>query len=103
MLLTEWREASPRKRAIICLVSVLGTMAGFLALVARVNFDNRALVFLVFPVGWSVALMRVRCPRCRTPVIKQKVRLFGEEWWYWGGFRIARYCAKCGHDLSHTL
>jgi hypothetical protein len=53
--------------------------------------------------GLGVALtcgalsLALRCPQCGQAAEKRKMRLFGEEWTYWGGFTWPRRCSNCGH------
>jgi len=56
-------------------------------------------ITLLFVAGF--AIMRLRCPRCETPVHKSSLMLFGERFSYWSPILPRdRRCRACGAPLD---
>ena len=51
-----------------------------------------AIVFTVALVGFGWAMLSIKCPRCRYPVMKMRPGLSMSPW----GGRFPRHCPKCG-------
>ena len=79
-------------------VLVLGSGFFFGLLAVLVHGAFLILTFGVV-VGGGIWSLRVRCPRCGTPVFKKEVTAFDVRWRYWGGFTPPR-CRRCGLDFS---
>jgi hypothetical protein len=90
-------ETSPRKRAFFAIAVAFINFFGFLILTMNIN-GIFILPAILVPVGAGLYLLSLRCPNCGNRIYKRKVKLFGEEFTYWGGF-IPTRCAHCEHEL----
>jgi hypothetical protein len=86
---------SVRKKSIYAMAIATLNFFGFIILATSIsNF------FAIFAVGapfiCGILLLSLRCPVCGQPMYKRKIRIFGEEITYWGGF-LPKRCSKCGN------
>jgi hypothetical protein len=92
-------KASPRKRAFYAIAIAVMNFFGFLILTL---YAHSAFIWptILVPVAVGLYLLSLRCPNCGNRIFKRKVKIFGEEFTYWGGFSVPRSCSRCNADLS---
>lgn len=70
---------------------------GLLGFAAATNIHQG---FVAYALGvWAacgIATLMIRCPRCGERAMRRKVRAFGTDWVYWGGFTMPKSCSNCG-------
>ena len=91
------RGMSQRKRALITIGFAVINSLGFMAFTISVS-PSFIWPTLLIPVGAGIYLLSLRCPDCGSRIYKRKVKLFGEEFTYWGGF-VPKKCSHCGKEL----
>jgi hypothetical protein len=86
-----------RKKAIYAIAIGFLNFVGFMILAKNVD---EAFLFAAILVAAMAGLysLTLRCPNCGNRIYKRKVRLFGEEFTYWGGF-VPKRCSHCGEEL----
>lgn len=87
---------SPREK--FAYAAAVFVAMGLFIVIALVEVQARSLAVLFFvwiAVG-SLALMQIRCPRCKTPVVYQgelgKISIYAGL--------VRKHCQNCGEDLT---
>ena len=80
-------------RSRLVLFGLLWLVAAFTLVFAVLNIHAAfAIAFGVALVGFGLAILSVKCPRCRYPVMKMRPGLSMSPW----GGRFPRHCPRCG-------
>ncbi len=75
-------------------------IAGIVLGVLSLTVTPRLLVlFFAVPIALGISSMLLRCSKCRHPVHKHYVKVFGLTWSYWGP-NVPRRCPRCHEMIS---
>ncbi len=88
-----------RRKALLASVFAFATCFTFLPLTIYIDQRFHLAIFL-FPVGAGLYTLTLRCQKCRTLMFKRKVKFWGEDWTYWGGFTIPKRCSNCNTEFD---
>lgn len=89
------KAVSLRKRLLLAFLFVLVNFIGSSGLTIYVDQRFIWLVILL-PMGAGIYTLTLRCPNCGEFMIKKKIKIWGMEFTYWGGFTIPKNCSRCG-------
>jgi hypothetical protein len=59
------------------------------------------LVFITLAMLSAAISHCFRCPRCKTPVRKEIINIYGKEIEVWSPFKVQKKCICCGVDYMH--
>lgn len=95
-------NVSLRKRAYYTIAIAAINFLGFLMLTVTISQIFIWPTILV-PFGAGLYLLSLRCPKCGNRIYKRKVRIFGEEFIYWGGIFVPKRCSHCNTEFIHSI
>jgi hypothetical protein len=90
-----------RKYAIVAIAIAAMNFVGFLTLATYVR-EQFIWPTIVIPGAIGIYLLLLRCPNCKTPIFKKKLRLFDEEFTFWGGITSKAVFSLRPSILKHT-
>jgi hypothetical protein len=103
---------SVRKRVIyalfIAITNFIGFVIGFVFLPKDIESiylpDNYILIYFVSVILTQVCsilyIFSLRCPNCGNRIFKRRIKIFGNNFIYFGGINLPTYCNQCNYKLG---
>ena len=96
---SEFLDMGIRKKAFCVWVILLTNVIG--CFIAGILIDFRIWLYLTptIMIAGSIYMKRfLRCPRCGESIYKRRIKFWGMDFTYYGGWPVPRRCAWCGMD-----
>jgi hypothetical protein len=93
-----YRDLKLREKAYLTLLCLFANSLGS-GLLAQ---DVSRFFLVTFFMGgfvFGTYLMSLRCPKCKTPIMKNELHLFGFNTHMWKPIP-RKHCSNCGYDLT---
>jgi hypothetical protein len=84
----------------LCILYIIWLISGSILGLASIYISKYFIIPLIFTcVTIGCFAMSIRCPTCKKPVLKNKIKLFGYELIIWTSW-MPKTCTQCSRKLK---